>query len=483
VGAASSQPIASQPRVVGPIVGGAHGWPFGASVADLTASGWVEEEYFVHGDATAYEPVGRLGADGRWQLRTREQMPFRTRILVRRPTDPADFRGTVLVSWSNVTAGFEILTGDGAHLRDAGIASVSVSAQAVGVHGFAGGDMGLVSWDPERYDTLSIPSDDISYDIFTRVARLVGPHRPRDDVDPLAGLPVERLIADGGSQSAMRLHSYINGVHPIARVFDGFFLLVQRGITMPFVTGGALPGSLNGLELSNAGDHVVDRRVAREAPFGNARIREDLDTPVFVVNSEGEVPTFLPIRPTGGRVHLWEIAGTAHGGGMLSELDAKFVRDFGMAFEGLGADGSAPDAEPNTVDWSGVAHAAVLHLDRWVATGERPPVVPLLEIGGEPPTIRRDEHGNARGGVRLPVVEVPIATVRGWGEGPHMVAVRGSTVPFPAEKLRALYPDHDGYVAQVEAAAGAAVAAGTLLPGAARRMVDDAERAPVPPPG
>ena len=58
-----------------------------------------------------------------------------------------------------------------------GHAYVGVTAQRVGVHGVGEYPMGLVAWDPDRYGSLSIPSDDYSYDIFTQPAQVVGPRR------------------------------------------------------------------------------------------------------------------------------------------------------------------------------------------------------------------------------------------------------------------------------------------------------------------
>jgi len=86
--------------------------------------------------------------------------------------------------------------------------------------GTATNPQGLQQWDPERYGSLSIPSDDYSFDIYTQAANLIAPDRPRDALDPMGGLAVRRLIAQGASQSAARLASYLNGVqahHPALR--------------------------------------------------------------------------------------------------------------------------------------------------------------------------------------------------------------------------------------------------------------------------
>jgi hypothetical protein len=46
------------------------------------------------------------------------------------------------------------------------------------------------------------------------------------DVD---GIAVEHLIAMGESQSAFRLLTYVNAVHPAARVYDGFLIHSRDG--------------------------------------------------------------------------------------------------------------------------------------------------------------------------------------------------------------------------------------------------------------
>ena len=51
------------------------------------------------------------------------------------------------------------------------------------------------------------------------------------------GLEVRRLIAQGASQSAARLASYLNGVQPITRRFDAFFFVMYFGGGTPLEVG------------------------------------------------------------------------------------------------------------------------------------------------------------------------------------------------------------------------------------------------------
>ncbi len=72
---------------------------------DLAAVGYVESEFFLSGTASAYTSTAPLSSDGMWTAAPIEPAPFTTRVVVRRPNDPAEFSGTVVVEWLNVTAG------------------------------------------------------------------------------------------------------------------------------------------------------------------------------------------------------------------------------------------------------------------------------------------------------------------------------------------------------------------------------------------
>ena len=59
------------------------------------------------------------------------------------------------------------------------------------------------------------------------------PSRDRSGIDPLGGLDVKNVIAIGASQSAGRLATYVNAIHPLGRVFDGFMLQIYFGAGAP----------------------------------------------------------------------------------------------------------------------------------------------------------------------------------------------------------------------------------------------------------
>ncbi len=456
------------------VKGGAHGWAFGASLRDPAEVGYVEREFFLAGDATRYALAegSDYSFDGAWDVEKRGTSPFRTRMLVRRPVDPARFNGTVVVNWNNVSIGHENVPGMSAELLEAGFAWVGASVQRVGVHGFPFGEpLGLAAWDPERYGTLSIADDDLSFDIFTQVAAMVGPERPGQPSDPLDGLTVRRLLAFGGSQSACRLATYYNAVQPLAQAFDGFLLVVYCG-------GGTL------VDLTTPGPQLAEIPAAARAlvnllPFGSHTLRADRRARVLVLNSETEAPWYRGVRqPDSDTYRLWEVAGTAHAsGGSAEEAAARRERDFGsVAMPGLAM---PADANPNTLSFAPVAEAALHHMQRWISGGPAPPPQARIEFAGDPPAVVRDEHGNAVGGIRLP--HLTAATGSHRGASPEGVPdLTGSSTPFPLETLRELYPDHDAYVARFEAAVRHGLDEGFLMPRDAKRLRAEAAAAPIP---
>lgn len=460
-------------ELIGAIDGGTHGWAFSASLRDPAEVGYTETEFFLAGDATRYalSAGSDYAFDGVWHAQERDPAPFRTRLLVRRPVDPARFNGTVVVNWNNVSVGHENLPGMSAELVDSGFAWVGASVQKVGLHGYPFGEpRGLVAWDDERYGALSIPDDDLSFDIFTQVAAAVGPNRKAEPFDPLDGLAVRRLLAYGGSQSACRLATYYNAVQPLTRAFDGFLLLVYCG-------GGTL------LDLSEPGPEIAEvppmaRALVNLLPFGSHQLRSDQSAPMLVLNSETEVPWYRAVRqPDTDRYRLWEVAGTAHAsGGGAEDAQARQLRDFAALPPGP----SIPAApNPNTLSFGPVAEAVLHHMQAWINGGSPPAAQARVEFAGDPPIIVRDEHENAVGGIRLPHLAATTAAHR--GASPEGVPdLSGSSTPFSADKLREVYRDHDDYVARFEAAVRQGLSEGFLLPRDGERLRAEAAAAPIP---
>jgi hypothetical protein len=462
--------------VAGPISGGKHGWPFGAFVGDIGQRGYIEQEFFLSGTASGYEPIGDLTNDGDWSLRATTTASYKTRILVRRPVDPATFNGTVVVEWANVSNGYDISFADPPGLYN-GFAYVAVSAQQVGLTGYPAKKQGLLDWDAERYGSLLIENDAYCFDIFTQAGRLVAPDRPATGVDPMGGLEVKKLIAIGGSQSGTRLLAYINGIQPQNKVYHAIMPLVCAGMASDFEATPAHP------------DPKKHSRAHRTI------VRKDLATPVLMMNSETEALFYYGDRqPDSDRFVYWEVPGASHGGtAQIKLIRQKTERD------GVGGPGN-PSQHISDVCWLFTCDAAIHHVHRWINGGAPPPAQPKIDINpgllhlpasslyvagldmkydthGLLPYYQRDEFGNAKGGIRLPELEVPIGTYRGSTKTSGLL---GETFPFTPEQLRQLYPTHDIYVQKVAAAAQAAEKAGVILPYRVREYIEEAKAARIP---
>jgi Alpha/beta hydrolase domain len=424
---------------------------------DVSLVGYARSEFFMTNKANSYSPVAPLTADGQWNVvPDPTQATYKTRLVVYRPTDPARFNGTVVVEWLNVTAGVD-LANDWvmAHneLVRSGAVWVGVSAQAVGVNA-------LRTNAPDRYGSLVHPGDSYSYDMFTHAGQ-----RILDTPAVLGGLTTERLIATGESQSASRLVSYINGIHPRHKVYDGF-LVHSR-------SAGA--SSLRQAPLS---------AVPSPSPVA---IRNDIDVPVMVVQAEGDVigSNLGARQPDTPLFRSWEMAGTSHADSYTASAGFTDIGDGSGAanmFAFMRVPQNAGCANPiNAGAHHWILQAAFNRLDVWISSGVPPASAPLLDVESTSPTVlARDEFGNALGGIRSPHVDAPIATLTGINTGGGFCRLFGTTIPFTPAQLSALYPTHEDFVAAWDDALASAVAAGFILEPDADELLDAASNSTVP---
>jgi len=392
------------------------------AVADL---GYTADEFFVSGTASSYAGEG-------------VQAEYTTRIVVYAPIDATKFNGTVLVEWLNVSGGIDTpAVWMMAHREIAreGYAYVAVSAQKVGVDGgitITGMDMSLKTQDPERYSELSHPGDAFSYDIFSQVGRLV-----REESESVLGrFKPEHFVAVGESQSAMFLTTYVNAVDQIAGVYDGFLIHSRFGVAAPLDGESALEA------LQSSGSDP--------APF-----RRDLRVPLMNIITETDLVGailagyYQSRQPDHERLRTWEIPGTAHAD--TYTIKVGFIDSGSAPLEALAAGYTPTDNFMGQdlgyyINFAPQHHyvlqAAIAGLVSWVRTGTPPPSAPFLEIGeGDPPPLLLDENGVAKGGVRTPWVDVPVARTSGTAKSDNVLAhLFGSGEPFDDETRAKLYP-------------------------------------------
>jgi Alpha/beta hydrolase domain len=414
------------------------GW--GPSVVNLSSLGYTQQEFTIAGTATSYTSATPLTSDGKWTVTPATTAKYETRIIVRRPANPADFNGTVVVDWLNVSNGYD-WDPEWAQMHEelirGGFAWVGVSAQSAGIQD-------LITNHASRYGDLIAPGDSYSYDIFSQAGALVK-YAGNSGAKVMGDLRVKNVIGIGHSQSAFRLRTYINAVAPIANVFDGYF-----------VHGGGL-----GAPLSQAPQATIN------TPTPDF-IRSDLNVPVMDVQSETEVVGFgayLNTQPDTSKFRLWEEAGTAH----VDQYEAGPLVDNEPQDCGQGGPNGV-----NTGDAHYVDNAAIWAMHLWVTYG-RPPAEesePLVLTNATPPALAVDANGNAYGGVPEPDMQVPTARLYGAGSGDCFFW--GGTVPFSPATLASLYPTHLDYVTAVVNACEKDVAGGFLLPADATQIEDTA---------
>jgi hypothetical protein len=471
-----------------------------APVIDLNALGYVEREFQMSGGATVYKQggmsgfgmwggSGTWGSNGRWSVAVASSnVPYTTRLLVRYPTNPAKFNGTVIVDWSNVITGGDqdpLWANIYEEVFRGGYAYALVTAQKAGISE-------IKTWDPVRYGQLSISTDGQSYDIFSQAAQVIR----AKSATLLGGLTPLRFIGTGDSLSAIRLTTYVNAIQPVAKAYDGFLLVGRAGPSAPI------------------GDGLISTNPIQ------VNIRTDNAAKMIQLDAEGDIVDILAAlarQPDNNYLRTWEVAGAAH----IDDHEATYeiaclARDqpnvpvpqcaFGTPITGTGTALDGINAV-NNMPLHAVEKAALNWLQRWLTTGAQPPHFPyisttsfffnLLTI------VQHDQYGNALGGIRLPDITVPIETYQpvnidiadvssfttnplslftmlqslmtllqtsaaspgdyqGRSEG--LCLLSGYYVKLSSSTLKSLYPNAQSYVSKYTAAADAAVTAGYLLP-------------------
>lgn len=498
-------PSAATPTVSAPLPGPVptlytDGGVYGLDASTVKAMGYQEKEFFVSGMADAYSFVGTDGTDGRWQVETvpGSAAAYKTRIVVFTPVDPRRFSGTVVVEWDNVTAGFDqvpdLVYDHDTVFRD-GDAYVGVSAQ------FVGDEYASLN-NPARYGSLSNPGDSYSYDIFSQAGMAVW----RDYRQVLSGLKPVDVIADGDSQSAQRLVTYIDAFAPLYNVYDGY-LIHSR---FPAVAALQQAPADVSITVGTAQDTVADGNVGltNVTPPNNTLSRTDILAPqlTFETQSDVENPPYgivgygTTTQADSSGFRLWEVAGTSHLDNCIANLcasDTGTAADAITQFDAMLNPPSEFSAQSvlcsgpvNTGDEDYVYGAALNQLTRWVVTGgtrggipaSAPPLFAGQSVGETTiPAPELDSLGNIEGGVRSPAVDVPVATLTGNPVNtPFLPCIlTGSTTPFSSAELSALYPTHAAFVEKWTADTLRLEREGYLTAPDAANLIKAAEASPV----
>ena len=318
---------------------------------------------------------------------------------------------------------------------------------------------------------------------------------------------VKRAIGAGISQSGRFLRSFLadgfNGDEKGQKVFDGVWAHVAGGghgdFNQRFAQAGRTSGQFSGVDFpTDLPPFHPDELLARSEKAGVA--------PKLLLSNGsheywGRAAGLNHVSDDGkrdvspsGEVRIYYVAGTQHSTG--------------------GAPNPLVQNPTNPMDWSFFQRAMVVAMNKWVTDGTAPPAsqipridkdqlvtVPALrfpripgvnvvktayaprrlDMAQEPPKVgdpfpalvpQVNADGNETSGIRLPELQVPLATYMGWnlrnpsiGAPTEQYPLTGSMVAFPrtrAEReksgdprlsIEERYKDQQEYLAKVEAAA------------------------------
>lgn len=511
--AGSSAATANLPVVTEiPPGSGEHGYPYDAAPQqpiipeapsiDLTADGYAEEEFLMSGTTDVYRQSGPWSSNGDWNVSVSQSgVPYTTRLLVRYPTNPAEFNGTVVVEWLNDTTGGDqdpVWSELYDELVDNGYAYVGVTAQTAGM-------ADLKTWDPVRYGSLGDSNDGQSYDIFTQAAEAVR----ADSATLLGGLTPKEIIGTGDSQSAFRVDTYVNAIQPISHAYNGFMAVGRAAVDAPIGSGLLATGPFPSLV-----------RTTDTVPFLQIYTQGDVE----------ELDAGVASQPDSADLRTWDVSGASHIDNHEAAYELETVYreqpsipipecSMGTPVEGTGTilDGTnqADDMPLYEVEDAGIAA-----LQKWITQGvapAEPTPLSAASIFGLYDLVSTDQYGLASGGIQLPEAQVPtqdyspinfevgtststnplsllseleellgllatgsipITDTEARDEG--LCLLSGYFTDLSSSALTSLYPTHADYVAKYTAAVDADEAEGYLTPADGAAAIAAAEASSIP---
>ncbi|MGN8079249.1 alpha/beta hydrolase domain-containing protein [Variovorax sp. 22077] len=433
----------------------------GTEYSDLAKHGYVEEEYYLQGVAPAITAAGE----------TLVQAPYTTRILVRKPADPARFNGTVVIepfSWFGERGAGWILTRD--FLLRRGYAYVgytlninkpevdpkfisetsAAEAEAIGRYGKIVNFEFMRRFDYARYAPLGTYYDPArfkrgdgpdpfvpqSQGIAAQLALLL---RTRAPLGPVGGLDVRRVYVNSWAVTAQVWMDYLDqGRHQQWRMRNG------RPLIDAYMTGRMSYGEVGGDAIR------VPRKMPDGAPFVTIYTQSELMHDAI----EG---IDLPPDTNRPRLRYYEVTGTPHL--RLADLGTEHTEQL-AADVGKGDDPRCRTLYDEPVEL--IASALLDGMDRWVREGKPMPKAPRVTREGKG-AARDAATGNMVGGVRPPWIRVPSAaylTDQETGCG----LIYDTKLPYSKEELLRRYGSFSNYERKFEEAKRQSVQEGYLLP-------------------
>lgn len=350
--------------------------------------------------------------------------PYTTRVVVRRPGNDGDYSGLVLAESMHSSGAAHMFEFTSLYSMESGHIAVEILTVAPQL---------FTAFNEARYAPLQVGNGQAN-DILAQVGALI-----KSANGPLGNLGVRKMVLGGTSMSAGTLINYL-AVHPRYRTPD-----------MQHIYDGYFPTS-NGSDIPRLDVPVVHMPTTHEVA-SNVTRRDDGDEP-------------------GNQYRLYEFAAIGH---VDSRDNVRLLPN--------------PCANPlSTYPTQAYFSVSLHHLLGWVDAGVLPPKADRVwldrNVVNDGSQMVLDEHGNPVGGIRVPYVDVPVASytpinvaadplpaavseyVQESGSQGAAIMCRLSVYqePFAAAKLRELYGSPRAYRRAFAASLDALEAEGWSLP-------------------
>lgn len=420
----------------------------GLGVWDVSAYGYVAEEYFLSGTADVLKPVCMADV---WKIESRDMtadfaareftsqvlrraVAYTTRLIVYKPRDPARFSGTAVMETLHPNDGGTGLVWNAIHryFLSRGDAYIGVQ-HPVTIAGLRGADAA-------RYGSLSVVDPTQLWGMLKHAGSLMK-STARDS--PLYNYPLRHLVMTGYSYTGVATASFANYHHAESVLDDG------RSVFDAYV------------------------------PIADSQYVRPLSVPVIRLNTQSDFDSYGGLRnrrPDDERYRHYEVAGASHAA-IATPADAATFPSKGKLSTPQGQPTTSPErcleefpagSHLNDFPLYLVEEAVFERMFEWLAGGTPPPPSLLIETD-DAGQLRADRWGNALGGVRYPQLSVPTAR---YGVGSKGICLLyGYTVPFDAATCRRLYGSFARYQSLVEAAAQELVKARMLRGASMQELV------------
>lgn len=399
--------------------------------------GFGEKEIFMSGRANVYTLSNR-GVNV--PVIKTPNVDYTTRLLIHYPENPEKFSGNVYVDILNASAGYDledIFRRSYEHIMKngdiyIGITSKTITAQA------------LKNFDAERYADIDwlVDNNDpdsqengLFWDMLSQLGTVIK-ERPQDLFGAELGQKVKddgRTYLLGQSQSGFYLQTYLMTFYPYLNnilngkdIYDGYFNVV-----------GATPTELStGVKIQNVGWPKTAEPYM--VMMGEAEARKRIQ--------DGYYPMLEDKNDADWKFRLYEVAGAPHADPTSPVIPNNF--EIAKANAKAGSEGTSRDTKKyqgnhveGDVHLDEFVSAALVNLDDWARNNIAAPNgqdhwIQVSDNDQQKPAL--DAYGNAKGGLRSPRIDAPLATYYAYINDSDF-ALEGSMVHFTDKQLNARY--------------------------------------------